>query len=155
MKQGRRTFLKKSALSLGMISLLSSTTFPSDEAAAADKESQTVPGGSSEAGPLRVGAAAIDVSPTELPAAIDGGFAPRMYNKVLDPLTARVIMVEKGKEYFVFATIDAVAAPAAFYAEIKDAVHKKIGLDPARICISATHTHFAPGLRVAPYIDVN
>lgn len=154
MKEGRRNFLKQSALSMGLISFLSLTSTKEELIIGAEKISKADQGGQSSE-KLRAGAAALNVSPKVLPAAVDGYFAPRMYDKVLDPLTARVIMVEKGKEYFVFATIDAVAAPAAFYDEIKESVRQKIGLNPARICISATHTHFAPGLRSAYYTDIN
>ena len=109
----------------------------------------------SDKGVFKVGAAAIAASPEEFPVAVDGYFNVRMFDSVVEPLFARAIMMQQGSEYFVFATIDAVAAPPEFYAKIKKTVQEKIGLDPARICISATHTHFAPGLRRKPYTDVN
>ncbi len=115
-----------------------------------------VPSTASEKGPtLQAGAATVAASPKEFPVAVDGYFEPRTFNSIVEPLFTRAIMIQKGEEYFVFATIDAVAAPAKFISDIKEKVRQKTGLDPARICISTTHTHFAPGLRAKTYTDVN
>ncbi len=147
MNKNRRNFLKSGLFSAGLIALTNHGI-----GAANEKE----PGQSSKkSGSLRVGAAAIDATPKKLPVAVDGYFAPRMYDKVMDPLTARAILIENGKNHFVFATIDAVAAPFSFFESIKEKVHQKTGLEKNCLCISATHTHFAPGLRSAPYTEIN
>ena len=98
------------------------------------------------AGALRVGACQVDISPTEFPVYVNGYFNPRYHTEVLDPLFAKAIAIECGSEKFVFALLDSCLFSSDIPAEIKARVEERTGFPADRICISATHTHFAPSL---------
>ena len=95
---------------------------------------------------LKVGAAVADISPVDLPAAVNGGFTTRFLKEVDDPLQARAIVIDNGQTRFAFVTIDTCVMPLEFHERIKKIVHEKTGFPIDHICTSATHTHYAPAL---------
>ncbi len=106
-------------------------------------------------GTLRVGAYVMDVSPKELPVAVNGGFTPRYYKTICDPICVRVIIVDDGKEQFVFSTLDVCLFAASFADKIRESASKKTGIAKERISFSATHTHYAPGIFDEEYTKYN
>ena len=96
--------------------------------------------------PLRVGAYQVDITPTEFPVYVNGYFNPRYFTEVLDPLYAKAVAIECGSEKFVFALLDSCLFSSSIAEEIKAQVQEKTGFPPDRVCISTTHTHFAPSL---------
>lgn len=89
----------------------------------------------------------MDITPTNLPVLVPGGFDPRYFSKIHDPFHSRAIAVDNGVDRFVFATIDTCVLKTEFTDAIKAIVHEKSGYSVDRICISATHTHSAPALQ--------
>lgn len=122
--------MKTTLLRLALLAVCALVLFPS--------------GVQSSDGVLKVGSAAVDISPTEFPVAVDGYFELRYFDKVRDPLFARAIVIENGDQRFVIATIDTMLANADFISQIKQKVSDKSGFPADRISISSTHTHFAP-----------
>ncbi len=104
---------------------------------------------------FRVGAAAVDVTPKEWPIAVNGGFLPRYLDHAVDPLHARAIMLDNGKDLFVFATIDFCLFPKSFVDAVKKIVFEKAAIPPEKISLSTTHTHSAPGLFGDLYTEYN
>ncbi len=142
-KQSRRRFLTDSSLIAGTLLAASQTQ------ALVQAATNAAPG------TLRVGAYVMDVTPPTFPIAVNGYFSPRYFEKANDPTCARVIMVDDGKEQFVFMTLDVCLFPTSFSDKIKDLAAKKTGIAKERISISATHTHFGPGLFGEVYTKYN
>jgi hypothetical protein len=93
---------------------------------------QTVP-----AGPLRVGAAKVDITPakTEL---------PKQYLGVLDELYARAIFMDNGKSSAVLLSLDAGVVPNPLWSDVSARIEKELGVPHDNILISASHSHSAP-----------
>ena len=96
--------------------------------------------------PLRAGAAAVDISPQTLPAIMNGGFLQRSANRVIDPLSARALVLDDGKETIAIVIVDSCMIPTAVCDDIKRRAKARFGISPNRILISATHTHSAPSV---------
>jgi hypothetical protein len=93
---------------------------------------------------LRAGAAAVDISPTTLPAIRNGGFLQATSDRVDDPLHARCLVLEQGDETIAICIVDSCMFSTELCDTIKSLVTKRIGLPSNRILIAATHTHSAP-----------
>ena len=96
--------------------------------------------------PLRAGACQVDITPTLFPVCVNGYFTPRYVSEVHDPLYAKALAIECGSERFIFVLIDSCHIPSAFTDQVKAQVEQKTGFPADRICVSATHTHFAPAI---------
>lgn len=96
--------------------------------------------------PLRAGAAAVDVSPRLLPALCNGGFTEKAFDRVLDPLYARALVLDDGRERLALVVVDSCMIPLEVCDEAKRLAVARSGLRPDRILISATHTHTAPSV---------
>lgn len=97
-----------------------------------------------EGAQLRAGAFAIDVSPTQLPAIVNGGMFERVESKVLDPLFARCVVLDDGTEQLALVVVDSCMMPRALLDRAKKAAADSTGIPEANMLISATHTHSAP-----------
>jgi neutral ceramidase len=97
-----------------------------------------------EVGPLRAGAAKVDITPAELPV--------RSYG-VLDPLNARAIVVDNGAARAALVTVDAGALPTAMWQRLSARAERELGIAPANFLLTATHTHSAPFVRNDDYED--
>lgn len=62
----------------------------------------------------------------------------------LDPLFARAIVVESGGARVAWAAVDLVAVDRSFTQEVGERL-RAAGLPPARLVVSASHTHSGPG----------
>ncbi len=94
--------------------------------------------------PLYAGAAAVDISPTTLPAIQNGGFLERSADRVAEPLYTRAISLRRGDERIAIAIVDTCMVPRTLCDDVKARVEREIGMPRDRILISATHTHTAP-----------
>ena len=54
---------------------------------------------------LRAGAAAVDVTPQQLPVIRNGGFLEAQDDRVIDPLHARCLVLDDGKTIFNWTTL--------------------------------------------------
>ncbi|MCB1088411.1 MAG: hypothetical protein KDM63_15285, partial [Verrucomicrobiae bacterium] len=107
---------------------------------------------------LRIGAAEVDITPP-LPVALSGQFHLRLAEKVESPVTASVLVLEKTDEsgkpsdQAVMVACDLVAIREGVIDRVREAVAERglEGLDPAKLFLSATHTHTAPVMREDAY----
>ncbi|MFW6145802.1 MAG: hypothetical protein ACOC7R_00545 [Planctomycetota bacterium] len=106
--------------------------------------------------PLRIGWARADITPSE-PVLLCGQFYARRSEAVLDPITATALTLAAGDEQAVLVSCDLIGIPDS----LRDAVRARlagadiVGLDPAKVVLSATHTHTAPDVRLPAWPDPN
>ncbi|MFP6884135.1 MAG: LamG-like jellyroll fold domain-containing protein [Roseibacillus sp.] len=93
---------------------------------------------------FRAGSAAVDITPSRFPVRVNGGFTERSANQALDPLYARSVALDDGRMKILFCVVDTCMVPRELIDKAKDEVHRQTGLSPARMMVSATHTHSAP-----------
>lgn len=97
---------------------------------------------------FRAGAFAIDVTPVELPVIVNGGMTERTADKVHDRLHARCIVLDDGGDAgpIALVVVDNCMMPRSLLDDAKKRIADSTGISPARIMISATHTHSAPSV---------
>lgn len=95
---------------------------------------------------FRAGAYAMDITPTNFPVIVNGGFLSKMADKANDKLHARCLVMDDGKTRIGMCVIDTCLIPRELVDEAKRLINRETGLAPDRIMISATHTHSAPSL---------
>ena len=93
---------------------------------------------------LRAGAAKVDVTPS-------GGELPKNSLGVLDPLYARAIVVESGTTTAALVTVDAGGIPEALWDTVSRRLDAELGIPPANLLLTATHTHSAGAQRGPDY----
>lgn len=93
----------------------------------------------SQAGPLRAGAARVDISP---PAAMFPFNDAQAYGSVHDPLFARALVLDNGVTKLVLISVDNVHV--AFGDELTKAVTDELKIPAANLIINATHDHNGP-----------
>lgn len=93
---------------------------------------------------LRVGAAAVDVTPLKFPVLVNGGMTSRSASGVKTQLYARAIVLDDGHERLGFVVVDSCMMPRPLLDEAKQLASQRTKLRPDRVLISATHTHTAP-----------
>jgi len=94
-----------------------------------------------------------------LPVALSGQFHLRLAQKIETPVTASVVVLEKTDEtgksidQAIMVACDLVAIREGIIDLVREAVAARNleGLDPAKIFLSATHTHTAPVMRENAY----
>ena len=96
------------------------------------------------ASPLRVGAARVDVTPSEreLP---NTGFG------VLDHLYARAIVLDNGAAAAALVTVDAIAIPDPLWQTVSQQIAQEFGIPATHVLLTATHTHSPGGPRGPDY----
>jgi neutral ceramidase len=94
--------------------------------------------------PIRVGAAKVDVTPS-------GNEFPKNNLGVLDRLYARAIVLDNGAASAALITVDAGAIPDALWQTVSGQIERELGIAPARVLLTATHTHSAGGPRGSNY----
>jgi hypothetical protein len=115
-------------------------------AAAAEPDPPTL-----RTGKLSVGWAAVDITPAE-PVALCGQFHLRISQRVNDPLTATAFALEARDrggviDQAVLVSADVVCIRRVDLEQVRALVKPRApDLDPAKIILSATHTHTAPVL---------
>lgn len=98
---------------------------------------------------FRAGAFAQDISPTKFPTPVNGGMKGNFAQGINDPMHARCLALQSGKNPLVFCVVDACLIPREICEEAKKIAAAKTGIPKERILISATHTHSAATLTPA------
>ena len=96
-----------------------------------------------EAGELRAGASAVDVSPRQFPVSLRSGKAMDA-SAVHDPLHARAIVLSDGETTLAIAVLDALGAPPEMLNEAKQMAAETTGIPVERMLIASTHSHSTP-----------
>ena len=99
-----------------------------------------------KAGPLRVGAAKVDVTPA-------GNELPKQFRGVLDNIYSRAIVLENGSASAALITLDAGAVPTELWQKVSQRMEKELGIPATNILITATHTHSVPFKLPSTYAD--
>src|SRR5215211_3723306 len=119
--------------SLLCVTILICSTFPGAAQGAAAPEAR-----------LRAGAAAADITPTQFPVLVNGGFLPVVANQASDKLHARCLVLDDGKTKLAICVVDSCLMPRDLLDEAKKLASKSTGIPVERMLVSATHTHSAP-----------
>ncbi|MEZ5400035.1 MAG: hypothetical protein R2729_10235 [Bryobacteraceae bacterium] len=96
---------------------------------------------------LRAGAAATDITPRQWPVRLIGNFGYNPAESAHDPLHARAIVLDDGRERVAIALIDSCYVKREEMDRAKAIASKSTGIPANRILISATHSHSAPPSR--------
>src|SRR5438067_1530257 len=91
-----------------------------------------------------LGAASIDITPDF---AVDlCGYALRVQPStgVLEPIFARAIFLEDGKEKLLWVACDLIAFERDFVEQFRAWAQRELGLQPHHVLLSATHNHAGP-----------
>lgn len=108
------------------------------------------------AGELRVGAASVSITP-DRPIALSGQMHTRIAKEVRSPVMANALAIEsrdgdKPLDQAILVACDLVAIPNAIRDEARRLVRTSIpDFDPAKLIVSATHTHTAPVMEEGLY----
>jgi hypothetical protein len=111
----------------------------------------------SYAGQLRVGSASVSITP-DRPIALAGQMMTRISKGVRSPVTATVLALEsvesdKPDSQVIFVSCDLVAIDPVILAGVRQRLKPRLPeFDPARLVLSATHTHTAPVLEEGKYL---
>ncbi|MEN6302541.1 MAG: hypothetical protein ABFD96_07440, partial [Armatimonadia bacterium] len=92
---------------------------------------------------LRAGFAAVDITPP-LGVFLAGHFNARQSIGIHDPLTAQVILFERGEERLALVGTDLIGIPAELTGLVRDRLQQALGLPGERVMLWATHTHAGP-----------
>ncbi|MFZ4767472.1 MAG: neutral/alkaline non-lysosomal ceramidase N-terminal domain-containing protein [Roseimicrobium sp.] len=93
---------------------------------------------------LRVGAAAVDVTPKEYPLNMPGGFSANMATSAHDALYARAMVLESRGTVVAMVVLDNLGASPEVLEEAKQLASQKTGIPTDKMLISSTHTHSGP-----------
>lgn len=93
---------------------------------------------------LRAGAAAVDITPTQFPVNMPGGFAANMAQSVHDPLVARSLVLDDASTIVGIVVVDNLGVAQETADEAKAAASAQCGIPIENILVAATHTHSAP-----------
>lgn len=91
---------------------------------------------------LKVGAAKVDITPTELPKNMLG---------VLDPINVRAIVVDDGKTRAAMVTVEAGAIMTETWQHVSARAERELRIPATQFLLTATHTHSAPWMRGEAY----
>ena len=98
------------------------------------------------AGPLKVGAAKVDITPSPL---------PQNFLGVLDPIYARAIVVESDGNRAAFITVDTGGISTDIWKTVSERAAKELNIPVDQMMLTATHTHSAPfGRKGDAYVDL-
>jgi hypothetical protein len=103
-----------------------------------------VPTTACPAAQFRAGAAAVDITPTELPVLVNGGMLSRSVDTVATKLHARAIVLHDGKTRLAIVVVDSCMLPRELLDEAKKLAADRTGIPPEHMLISATHAHSCP-----------
>jgi len=91
------------------------------------------------AGPLRAGAAKIDITPSERD-------LPKGYLGVLDHVFARAIVIDNGHATAALVSLDAGGVPNDLWSAVSERAEKELGIPSNNLLITATHSHSVPSV---------
>ena len=95
---------------------------------------------------LRAGAAAVDITPTDFPVNMPGGFSANMAEKAHDPFHSRALVLDDGSTTLALVVVDVLGAGPDVLNEAKAIAAEKTGMTPDKMLISSTHTHSGPSV---------
>lgn len=104
---------------------------------------------------FQAGAAIVDVTPTKLPAIVNGGLVSRSVGEVKTRLNARALALSDGTTKLVIVVVDSCMLPRPLLDEVKQLAEKRTGVPMNRLLISATHTHSAPASMACLGTDID
>ncbi|HET7219408.1 MAG TPA: neutral/alkaline non-lysosomal ceramidase N-terminal domain-containing protein, partial [Vicinamibacterales bacterium] len=106
---------------------------------------------SAAAGPLRVGAARIDITPAPDAALPMAGYASRTqgFRGIHDPLYVRAIVLDDGASQVALVAWESLYVPDQVWAETSQQIAKVTGIRAEHVLLSAVHNHAAPTLAPA------
>ena len=107
---------------------------------------------SASADALRVGAAAVDITPPN-GTAMAGYFDERLEQGVDNDLYAKALVLEEDGSKVALVVCDLLEMPRPISEEARRIIEKDTGIAPDHVMISGTHTHTGPVLPVHGYID--
>ncbi|MCE9615860.1 MAG: hypothetical protein K8T26_16440 [Lentisphaerae bacterium] len=97
------------------------------------------------AGTLRAGFAEIEITPP--PGTCKVGWVKRIYSdRVLDPLFARVAVLESGGQRLAFIQVDTLSIRWTQVSDMRRRLAAAFGFPPDRIMVCATHNHAGPAV---------
>jgi len=92
------------------------------------------------------GAAAVDVTPTNLPVIVNGGFFTQTADQVHDRLHVRWLVLDDGRARVALGVLDTCLIPVEFADAVRARAQQLAGIPAERIMLSAVHTHSTPSL---------
>ncbi len=95
---------------------------------------------------LRAGAATVDMTPTEFPRIISGGFLENRAQRAHDRLFVRGVVLDDGRTRLALVVVDSLMMPRRLLDEAKRQAAQRSGIRPEHMLIAATHTHSAPSV---------
>jgi len=95
---------------------------------------------------LKAGAAAVDITPTQFPMNMPGGFSANMAEKAHDPFHSRALVLDDGKTTLAMVVVDNLGAGPDVLNEAKALAAAKTGMSTQNMLICSTHTHSGPSL---------
>jgi hypothetical protein len=95
---------------------------------------------------LRAGAAAVDITPQQLPVIVCGGFLERTADRVQDSLHARALVLDNGTTRLGIVVVDTLMMPRELIDRAKSLTEQSTGIPADHLLVSATHTHSAPSV---------
>ena len=101
-------------------------------------------GPGTDAGDLKAGAFAQDVTPTKFPISVNGNMTDIQARGANDPLHARCLVLDDGSTKLAIVVVDSCMIPRELVLDAKAQAAKRTGIPADHILISATHTHTAP-----------
>lgn len=104
---------------------------------------------------FQAGAAIVDVTPTKLPAIVNGGLVRRRVGEVKTRLNARALALSDGTTKLVIVVVDSCMLPRPLLDEVKQRAESRTGVPMDRLLISATHTHSAPASMACLGTDID
>ncbi|MBN8246013.1 MAG: hypothetical protein J0L84_01065 [Verrucomicrobia bacterium] len=93
---------------------------------------------------FRAGAHVVDISPTNFPVLVNAMFTERTADRVVDPLTARALVLEDGDHRLGLCVVDTCMMPRDLIDHAKALASEATGIPGTHLLVSATHTHSAP-----------
>ena len=105
-----------------------------------------------DAGELRVGAAAVSITPP-VGAALAGYYSPRQASAVHDELYASALVMEQDGSRAAMVVCDLLTLPRGIVLQSRQIIAQQCGIAADRVMISATHTHTGPALPVGSSRD--
>ena len=107
-------------------------------------------GVTAHAGDLRIGRAAVDITPvpgTPMLTPQRPPFAGKSAEQAHDPIRVKAVVLEQGGRRAALVVCDLTSIPLAMIAEARRLVGEATGIGPESVMIAATHCHTAPQIR--------
>lgn len=92
---------------------------------------------------VKFGAVSADITPPQ-GACLAGYFTKREAEGVLDPLYAKILVLDKYGEKLALAACDLIGVPSGFARALREMISERTGIPAESVMVSATHTHTGP-----------